>query len=74
MSAEIRRWLRDKAALSGDSRVAPFRSINDFFLDGRWNMPNFSDSARLNNRVINNLVYYQANYFILGIVIFLLIG
>jgi hypothetical protein len=74
MSTEIRRWLRDQAALSGESRIAPFRSINDFFLDGTWNIPKFYDSARLNSCVINSFVYDQTNYFILVLQSFFLLG
>ncbi len=60
--------------MSQDWRFAPFRSINDFIRDGTWSMPNFSDKDRFNKRIINNLIYYQTNYFILGLAVILLVG
>jgi hypothetical protein len=55
-------------------RMTPFRTLNDFILDATWNIPNFSDLPRLNNRIVSNLIYYQTNYFIFGIALFLLVG
>ncbi|CAF2644883.1 unnamed protein product [Rotaria sp. Silwood2] len=64
-----------KQKLSGqDLRFTPFRTINDFILDATWNIPNFSDFPRLNNRIVSNLIYYQTNYFVFGIALFLLVG
>lgn len=59
---------------SQDLRFTPFRSLNDFILDALWNIPDFSDLPRLNNRVVSNLIYYQTNYFVFGIALFLLVG
>ena len=69
----MRRDIRDQLSTQ-DLRFTPFRSINDFILDATWNLPNFSDFQRLNNRIVSNLIYYQTNYFIFGIVLFLLVG
>ncbi|CAF0992784.1 unnamed protein product [Rotaria sordida] len=57
-----------------DLRFTPLRSLNDFLLDATWNTPNFSDFQRLNNRIVSNLIYYQTNYFVFGIALFLLVG
>ncbi|CAF1127946.1 unnamed protein product [Rotaria sp. Silwood1] len=66
---------QDTKQMSGqDLQFAPFRSLNDFILDATWNIPNFSDFPRLNNRIVSNLIYYQTNYFVFGIVLFLLVG
>ena len=36
-------------------------------------MPDTSDPGRWTNRVVNNLLYYQTNYFVSALVIFSLI-
>jgi hypothetical protein len=73
MRQEIKREIRDQFSTK-DFRYAPFRTINDFILDATWNVPNFSDFPRLNNRIVSNLIYYQTNYFVFGIALFLLVG
>lgn len=61
---------RKKAEL----KLAPIRSLNDFLLESaRFQIPNFKDLEKWNNRVVNNLIYYQTNYFILASIIFILI-
>jgi len=51
--------------------VAPLRSLDDFILSkARFQLPNLNDSNKWPNRVINNLIYYQTNYFLLDCVIF----
>ena len=74
MSQRVKRESPGQASASQEWEIAPLRSINDFLLDGLWNIPDFSDNERLNNRVINNLIYYQTNYFVLGIAVILLFG
>jgi len=74
MSRQIKCELQDQVSVAQEDRIPPFRSINDFITDATWNMPDFSNVERLNNRVINNLIYYQTNYFVLGIPISLFIG
>lgn len=73
MAREAAADLRDQ--LTGqDLRFAPFRTLNDFILDANWKTPNFQDISKLNNRVVSNLIYYQTNYFVFGIALFLLVG
>lgn len=36
-------------------------------------MPDMSDTGKWANRVVNNLLYYQTNYFISALIIFSLI-
>jgi hypothetical protein len=65
---------QDEVSTAQEDRIPPFRPMSDFITDATWNIPNFSDIERFNNRVINNLIYYQTNYFVLGTAIMLLIG
>ncbi len=64
----------NKPTVGGLIILPPFRPINDFISKEGWNMPTFSEPARLKHRIINNLIYYQRNYFTLGIQLMLLIG
>jgi hypothetical protein len=55
--------------------MAPFRPLEDFMLESaRFQAPDLSDLERWANRVINNLLYYQTNYFLISVIIFLLVG
>jgi hypothetical protein len=54
---------------------APLRSLDDFLLESaRFQTPNYSDLERWGKRVKENLIYYQTNYFLLSILIFLIVG
>jgi len=56
-------------------QLAPLRSLEDFILgSARFQIPQLNDLDRYNKRVINNLLYYQTNYCIFAILLFLLIG
>ncbi|XP_049780936.1 PRA1 family protein 3 isoform X1 [Schistocerca cancellata] len=58
-----------------DVEIAPLRSLGDFMLESaRFQIPNFRDLDKWEKRVVNNLLYYQTNYFLLGIVIFAIVG
>ncbi|CAL8339849.1 unnamed protein product [Lota lota] len=53
----------------------PLRPWDDFFPGSeRFSKPDFKDLAKWNNRVINNLLYYQTNYIAMAIVVFLIVG
>ena len=39
----------------------------------RFEMPDTNDPGRWTNRVVNNLLYYQTNYFVSALVIFSII-
>ena len=53
----------------------PLRSLEDFLLGSApFQIPNFRDPDRCVNRILNNLLYYQSNYFLSAIVIFLIVG
>ena len=55
--------------------VSPLRSLDDFLLESaRFQIPNFKDFEKWGNRVVNNLLYYQTNYFLLAVIIFVLVG
>lgn len=55
--------------------LTPLRSWDDFFPGSeRFAKPDFNDMARWNNRVISNLLYYQTNYLLLAVAVFLIVG
>uniref|UniRef100_A0A8C4WXQ6 PRA1 family protein n=1 Tax=Eptatretus burgeri TaxID=7764 RepID=A0A8C4WXQ6_EPTBU len=56
-----------------DMIFPPLRSVHDFVsASARFGLPDSQDVHKWNNRVINNLHYYQSNYFVLAICVFLL--
>ncbi|WAR24986.1 PRAF2-like protein [Mya arenaria] len=58
-----------------DVQLAPLRTIGDFLLESaRFQIPNINDPEKWANRVMNNLLYYQTNYFLMALVTFLFIG
>ncbi|KAH8409367.1 hypothetical protein KR222_001792, partial [Zaprionus bogoriensis] len=60
------------AALSGNLQLAPLRSLDDFVLgSARFQLPNLKDFDKWGNRVVKNLLYYQTNYFLLFLTIYL---
>lgn len=64
-----------KKSSSMGVEIAPLRSLDDFLLESaRFQVPNFRDLDKWERRIINNLMYYQTNYFLLGIVIFTIVG
>lgn len=61
--------------MAREVRIAPLRSLNDFLLNSaRYQLPNFSDIEKWGNRVTNNFLYYQTNYFLMALMIFLLVA
>ena len=55
--------------------LAPLRPLDDFLLQSaRFQIPNVKDPDRWANRVVSNLLYYQTNYFLAALIIFLLVG
>ena len=53
--------------------AAPFRELDEFlFSKARFESPNFNNPDKWFNRIVNNLLYYQTNYFLSALVIFLL--
>ncbi|KAA0712809.1 PRA1 family protein 3 ADP-ribosylation factor-like protein 6-interacting protein 5 [Triplophysa tibetana] len=55
--------------------IAPLRSWDDFFPGSeRFSKPDTQDLAKWNNRVVSNLLYYQTNYLLVAIVIFIVVG
>ncbi|XP_027019400.1 ADP-ribosylation factor-like 6 interacting protein 5b [Tachysurus fulvidraco] len=61
--------------MAGGMELAPFRQLDDFVpgLD-RFAKPDMTDLTKWNNRVISNLLYYQTNYFVVVLVVFLIVG
>ncbi|XP_053195119.1 PRA1 family protein 2 [Scomber japonicus] len=53
----------------------PLRSLDDFVLSSaRFAVPDLRDLDRWNNRIINNLLYYQSNYFLSALGFLLLVA
>ncbi|XP_014203921.1 PRA1 family protein 3 [Copidosoma floridanum] len=61
--------------LGGSLELPPLRSLDDFILESaRFQIPNIKDLDKWGNRVVNNLLYYQTNYFFTSVVIFICVG
>jgi len=61
--------------LTPELEIAPVRNMNDFLLgSARFQSPTFNDLNRWSNRILNNLLYYQSNYFIVVASLFLIIA
>uniref|UniRef100_A0A3B4XGY6 PRA1 family protein n=1 Tax=Seriola lalandi dorsalis TaxID=1841481 RepID=A0A3B4XGY6_SERLL len=58
-----------------DVRPPPLRSLDDFLLSSaRFAVPDVRDLDRWNNRIINNLLYYQSNYFLSALGFLFIVG
>lgn len=65
----------DKANVFNDYELPPLRSLDDFLLESaRFQIPNLKQAEKWGNRVVNNLLYYQTNYFFMSVIIFLVVG
>lgn len=61
--------------MSSSLSTHSFRPFNDFIGDtSNFAMPNFNDAKQFTNRVSNNLLYYQMNYFVLFFVFCFAVG
>ncbi|GIY53327.1 PRA1 family protein 3 [Caerostris darwini] len=61
--------------MSNGVEIAPLRSLSDFLLESaRFQVPNIKDLDKWSNRVSNNLLYYQTNYFFTSVIVFLVVG
>jgi len=57
-----------------DVQIAPLRSLDDFILvQSRFQLPDLQNPEKWVNRIVNNLLYYQSNYFLSGLIIFSLV-
>ncbi|XP_072238940.1 ADP-ribosylation factor-like 6 interacting protein 5a [Leuresthes tenuis] len=55
--------------------LTPLRSWDDFYPGSeRFARPDVKDLAKWNNRVVSNLLYYQTNYLVLAVAVFLVVG
>lgn len=53
-----------------ECELPPLRSLDDFLLgSARFQMPNVQDLDKWGNRVTKNFLYYQTNYFVMGIIV-----
>ncbi|XP_027022538.1 PRA1 family protein 2 [Tachysurus fulvidraco] len=58
-----------------DVQPPPFRSLDDFiFSSARFSVPDVRNLERWNHRIINNLLYYQTNYFASALCFLLIVG
>jgi len=61
--------------MSDQMQFAPLRQTHDMIGQAEnYSVPDFKDLQRLNNRITNNLLYYQTNYFLVFFALFLLIS
>ena len=52
---------------------APLRSYDEFLgAKSRFESPDFNNPDKWFNRIINNLLYYQSNYFLSALAIFII--
>ncbi|XP_076800211.1 PRA1 family protein 3-like isoform X2 [Clavelina lepadiformis] len=59
---------------SNEVHLPPFRNIDDFILaSARFGPPDYQNKERWNNRILQNLLYYQTNYFVVALTAFLLV-
>ncbi|XP_067142586.1 PRA1 family protein 3-like isoform X2 [Centruroides vittatus] len=59
--------------LTRSVEFAPLRTLSDFLLESaRFQIPDFRDQTRWANRIRNNLLYYQTNYFLMIFLIYLI--
>ncbi|NP_001290772.1 ADP-ribosylation factor-like 6 interacting protein 5a [Esox lucius] len=55
--------------------LTPIRPWDDFFPGSdRFAKPDVRDLPKWNKRVVNNLLYYQTNYLVLAVMVFLIVG
>lgn len=53
-----------------ECELPPLRSLDDFLLgSARFQVPNVQDLDKWGNRVTKNFLYYQTNYFAMGIIV-----
>jgi len=58
-------------SLLGDIKWAPYRPIDDFLTSSaRFKVPDYTNLERWNNRVVQNFLYYQTNYFLITAVVY----
>lgn len=58
-----------------DMQPPPFRTLDDFLLcSARFSVPDVRNLERWNNRIINNLLYYQSNYFASAVAFLVIVG
>lgn len=66
---------KDKQVLGGKLELPPLRSLNEFILESAsFQIPNVRDLDKWGNRVVQNLLYYQTNYFFAAAIIFVSVG
>lgn len=58
-----------------DFQPPPLRTLDDFLLSSaRFSLPDVRNLDRWNNRIINNLLYYQSNYFATASAFLVIVG
>ncbi|XP_029578816.1 PRA1 family protein 2 [Salmo trutta] len=58
-----------------DVQPPPIRTLDDFVLgSAQFAVPDIRNLERWNNRIINNLLYYQSNYFVSFLTILGIVG
>jgi len=76
LAADIKQELRQNQRSDPNKMdLAPLRPLDDFLLQGsRFQVPDLNQPERWFNRIVNNLLYYQTNYFLSALIIFLIVA
>jgi len=53
--------------------LAPFRSLDEFVMSqSKFEVPELTNPDKWSSRIVSNLLYYQTNYFVAALIIFVL--
>jgi len=54
--------------------LAPFRSLDEFIMSqSKFEVPELTNPEKWSSKLVSNLLYYQTNYFVSALIIFLLV-
>jgi len=66
--------LVNKSDMMEGLELAPFRSLDEFLMSqSKFEVPELNNPEKWSSRVVSNLLYYQTNYFVSALLIFLLV-
>lgn len=60
---------------ANDTQFAPLRPFDDYLYgSARFGFPDYQNKEKWNYRIVNNLLYYQTNYMLSALIIFIIVG
>jgi len=74
MKRDLKNAVRDAVQNKQPMNIAPIRSMKEFIGGNDWISPEFQNPSKLQEHVLQNLIYYQTNYLIFALTIFGLVG